>query len=372
MSGKARLEEKTKENKLKGQLSTLTFEIESRSHEIEALEREIESTTLDITNRDEQISRINESLMEKLQVIRALDDEMNDLEQKLALPEERETKGQETSARQRSQMRVNAIAQGSGGAEEELSSELGKIAGTLARLGTLQQGPFGDGMGGTMGGMIGGGDDFDDEIGAASNFNEVHVIYKSDSCNFKLVQGHTFKQLLGEVVTYWSLDPRKHVLVNESNCVWPSNALVHALLGQYKAQHKKFPVVKLFNREAEKRAVFDWSTRGTKDVEVNVALLRQDDEDEKEIDLDDDLDGADGGALGGGAGGGGRRDGDDDGSGPASGAMALEAPKTGECSWVLCGLSFCSLGRRSIHPLSACVFFFLIASFLPPAPPPLS
>ena len=63
MSGKARLEEKTKENKLKGQLSTLTFEIESRAHEIEALEREIESTTLDITNRDEQISRINESLI---------------------------------------------------------------------------------------------------------------------------------------------------------------------------------------------------------------------------------------------------------------------------------------------------------------------
>ena len=49
--------------------------------------------------------------------------------------------------------------------------------------------------------------------------NEVRVWYGHTSCLFKISESHTFKLLIDEVLTYWSLEPSKNVLVNESNFV---------------------------------------------------------------------------------------------------------------------------------------------------------
>eukprot|EP00949_MAST-11_sp_MAST-11-sp1_P003594 g3594.t1 len=72
--------------------------------------------------------------------------------------------------------------------------------------------------------------------GGSENVNRdierVLIIYGSKSCSFKVSESHSFERLLKEAVKYWSLDYKKHILADESNCVYPQGAPVTEVLRQ--------------------------------------------------------------------------------------------------------------------------------------------
>ena len=72
-----------------------------------------------------------------------------------------------------------------------------------------------------------------------------------------------------DAVSYWSLEPSKHVLVNESKVMWPSTANVRDAVRSFAAQNMGAkPVFRLYNREREVAKNFAWLEGRARDCAV--------------------------------------------------------------------------------------------------------
>lgn len=88
-------------------------------------------------------------------------------------------------------------------------------------------------------------------------------------CSFVVSPKHSFEELLLDAVSYWSLEPTKHVLVNESKVMWPSTANVRDAVRSFAAQNMGAkPMLRLYNREREVAKKFAWLEGRAKDGAV--------------------------------------------------------------------------------------------------------
>ena len=192
---------------------------------VEELKADIEHTKRDISSRDEQIERKTDQLMSQLQKIKAIDDEKARL---IRLLEQSQIQRGSVNPKDKLQALMLAVSrmsqdgsQTSG--ESAIMNDLADMARTSQRLMTRVKAVVPDGGNGSN---IGGGTGKNKNENGGGELNKVKVWYNKTSCTFKVTDLHTFRDLLDEVIQYWSLQPAKNVLVNAQNFIWPLNASV--------------------------------------------------------------------------------------------------------------------------------------------------
>jgi hypothetical protein len=223
--------DKAKLAKLREKRDGLQDKAAQMRKKVEELKGDIEHTKRDIQSRDEQIERKTDQLMSQLQKIKAIDDEKARL---LRLLEKGQEERSSINPKDKLQalmlavQRINSGVDGSGGTsgDSAIMSDLADMARTSHRLLTRvravgEEGGVSLGGGGKRRSGASSGDQ-----ASSSELNKVKVWYNKTSCTFKVTDLHTFRDLLEEVIQYWSLQPSKNVLVNAQNFVWPLNASV--------------------------------------------------------------------------------------------------------------------------------------------------
>jgi hypothetical protein len=252
--------DKLKNKKLREKRDALQDRAAHMRRKVEELKADIEHTKRDISSRDEQIERKTDQLMSKLQKIKAIDDEKARL---LRLLEQSQVQRGAINPKDKLQalmlavQRMNSGVDGSGGGttsgETAIMNDLAEMARTSQRLMTRVRV---EGGGGTRDGS-GNGRNGNNKR-SVGELNIVKVWYNKTSCEFKVTDLHTFRDLLDEVIKYWSLQPSKNVLVNAQNFIWPLNASVREVIGAL-PEGKDDPgaIIKVWNRENTEKVTFD-------------------------------------------------------------------------------------------------------------------
>ena len=230
------------------------------------LQEDVQATDDNIKNRLEQIDRRSEELMSQNEKIKALDDEKLQLEKSYPVRFEI-TLSQQLNLLMTELQEVSQEKTRPKNSSEAVMGDLVTMAKLMSRMQSRAEAmkSKNDMMGDEEALML------ETEQRKTSNkggvMNEVRVWYGHTSCLFKITENHTFKSLLDEVLTYWSLESSKNVLVNESNFVWPLNANVREVLGGETGDTK----IKVWNRRAEAEAKFKWISNDTKMQEAKKA-----------------------------------------------------------------------------------------------------
>jgi|EP00505_MAST-04D_sp_SCG-Rhode-Island_P003978 hypothetical protein len=256
--------EKNKIDAMEKERDDLEGELNLLNERVKELLEDVDATDDDIKNRLEQIDRKSEELMSQNEKIKALDDEKEQLEKKLSgeVPINTDQQLNQLMKELEEANQSNARPKNS---SEAVMGDLVAMAKLMGRMQNRAEAmkTSNDAMIDEEAMMIDhGGKDRIDIV-----LNEVRVWYGHTSCLFKISESHTFKLLLDEVLTYWSLEPSKNVLVNESNFVWPLNASVREVLAGDSGETK----IKVWNREAEAEAKFNWVSDDTNIAEVKQA-----------------------------------------------------------------------------------------------------
>ena len=217
--------DKLKHKKLREKRDGLQDKASHMRRKVEELKADIEHTKRDISSRDEQIERKTDQLMSQLQKIKAIDDEKARL---IRLLEQSQIQRGSVNPKDKLQALMLAVSrmsqdgsQTSG--ESAIMNDLADMARTSQRLMTRVKAVVPDGGNGSN---IGGGTGKNKNENGGGELNKVKVWYNKTSCTFKVTDLHTFRDLLDEVIQYWSLQPAKNVLVNAQNFIWPLNASV--------------------------------------------------------------------------------------------------------------------------------------------------
>ena len=254
---KNKLQEKNKLAALDKELNELENEYGLLCSRVKELEEDVEDTEGDIQNRIEQIDRRTEELMSQNEKIKALDDEKEELKLKLSgeIPDDSGEQLNDLMNQLQSEQQYGSRPKNS---SEAVMGDLAKMAQLMSRMQLRAESmKKSDNM------MMAEEEVLLNEMDSKKSesvVNQVRVWYGHTSCLFKITDNHTFKMLLDEVLTYWSLEPAKNVLVNESNFVWPLNATIREVLGSSPTNTK----IKVRNREAEAEAKFSWVSHAAK------------------------------------------------------------------------------------------------------------
>ncbi len=259
MSRKNKLQEKNRIAVLEKERDELQGELSLLEERMLELQEDVQATDDDIKNRLEQIDRRSEELMSQNEKIKALDDEKLQLEKKLS-GEVRDDSNQQLNLLMTELQAVSQEKARPKNSSEAVMGDLVTMAKLMSRMQSRAEMMKGrnDMMGDEEAIML----ESEGRKGSSTGgvLNEVRVWYGHTSCLFKVTENHTFKLLLDEVLTYWSLEPSKNVLVNESNFVWPLNASVREVLAGDTGDTK----IKVWNREAEAEAKFNWVSNDSK------------------------------------------------------------------------------------------------------------
>ena len=171
----------------------------------------------DIQNRIEQIDRRTEELMSQNEKIKALDDEKEELKLKLS-GEISDDSGEQLNDLMNQLQSEQQYGSRPKNSSEAVMGDLAKMAQLMSRMQLRAESmKKSDNM------MMAEEEVLLNEMDSKKSesvVSQVRVWYGHTSCLFKITDNHTFKMLLDEVLTYWSLEPAKNVLVNESNFVW--------------------------------------------------------------------------------------------------------------------------------------------------------
>jgi hypothetical protein len=293
---KNKLQEKNKLAALDKELNELETEFNLLYSRVEELEEDVKNTQGDIKNRVEQIGRKTEELMSQNEKIKALDDEKEELKLKLS-GEVTDNSGEQLNELMNELQSARQYGTRPKNTSEAVMGDLAKMAQLMGRMQlraeTMKK--TDDMMMAEEAILLNNSDTKRNE----GVVNQVRVWFGHTSCLFKITDNHTFKMLLDEVLTYWSLEPAKNVLVNESNFVWPLNATIREVLAGSSSNAK----IKVKNREAEAEAKFSWVSHAAKvesdrkvdedaeEAEKLVLDLLQSEEKEKEQTIAGFLDG---------------------------------------------------------------------------------
>jgi hypothetical protein len=253
---KNKLQEKNKLAALDKELNELETEFNLLFSRVEELEEDVKNTNGDIKNRVEQIDRKTEELMSQNEKIKALDDEKEELKLKLS-GEITDNSGEQLNDLMNQLQGARQYGTRPKNTSEAVMGDLAKMAQLMGRMQLRAETmkTTDDMMMAEEAVMLNDTDTKRNE----GVLNQVRVWFGHTSCLFKITDNHTFKMLLDEVLTYWSLEPSKNVLVNESNFVWPLNATIREVLaGNSNAK------IKVRNREAEAEAKFSWISHAAK------------------------------------------------------------------------------------------------------------
>jgi len=246
---------------------TLSDKAANMRVKVAELKVDIDHTKRDIQSRDEQIERKTDQLMSQLQKIKAIDDEKARLLRLLAKSQEQRgniNPKDKLQALMLAVQRQNSSAEGAGGAgsgESAIMNDLAEMARTSQRLMTRVR-AVGSGRGNSTGGGGGGngsgGSGPGGKASGGGELNRVKVWYNKTSCTFKVTELHTFRDLLDEVIQYWSLEPSKNVLVNAQNFIWPLNASVREVIGALPdGKDDPSAIIKVWNRDQRDTVTFD-------------------------------------------------------------------------------------------------------------------
>ena len=276
---------------------------------VDELKDDIDHTKRDIQSRDEQIERKTDQLMSQLQKIKAIDDEKARLLRLLAKSQEQRGNVNPKDKLQALMLAVQRMNSSGGGdgngsssGESAIMNDLAEMARTSQRLMTRVR-AVAPGRGGANGSGSSNDGSNGSSSGGANNvgggeLNRVKVWYNKTSCTFKVTELHTFRDLLDEVIQYWSLQPSKNVLVNAQNFIWPLNASVREVIGALpEGKDDPSAIIKVWNRDHRDTVTFDqWIMR-----EEKLQKDREENEQHQKLQqavLGDQNDGGDGGGGG--------------------------------------------------------------------------